>query len=295
MPKLDKFLEAPRRVDRWLKKAVGEGNELLYHFVRLLLIAVVFALVVGVLVEIVWLIWRAVSLVFAAFIVALPYLLALAFIGGIAALVVYYRRKKSKGLQKAESPGKAGGAIAPQKLSAAKSETRPSDDDPGLRRSLLAADNQTRSALQSVLTSLLRFDHRLELVITPIHYTDLFGDNWAIVRQFVESPPGRSVPEVSAALLEIVILYKRAQEARWVPINHDRIHAWWTEAARRRKWLSELFDSTAAESGPGAPEGRPASDASSPDEPPKPVAPTPGVAPTLDDLLQYYERMKRVG
>ncbi len=295
MPKLENFLAVPRRVDRWLKKLIGEENELLYYFVRLLLIVVIFALIVAVLVEIVWLIWRAVSLVFAAFIAARWYLLALAIIGGIAALVVYYRRKKSKGLQKTDSPGEVGGAIAPQKHSTAKLETRPAEDDLGLRKSLLAADNQTRSALQSVLTSLLRFDHRLELVITPIHYTDLFGDNWAIVRQFVESPPGRSVPEVSTALLEIVILYKRAQEARWVPINHDRIHAWWTEAARRRKWLSELFESTAAESGPGAPKGHPASDASPRDEPPKPIAPTPGVAPTLDDLLQYNERMKRMG
>ena len=98
-----------------------------------------------------------------------------------------------------------------------------------MRKSLLAADQPTRSALQAVLTTLQAFDHRLELVITPVHYTDLFGDNWAIVRQFVESPHGKSVPETSQALLEIIILYKRAQEARWVPINHDRIHAWWTE------------------------------------------------------------------
>ncbi len=210
MSNLDKFLEVPRRVDRWLKKVIGQENDLLYHFVRLLLIAIVFALVVAVVVEIVWLIWRAMSLAFSAFIVALPYLLAAAIIAGVAALTVYVRRKRSKRPQRAETPGEAAGAIAPQKLSPASPQTRPPDDDPGISRSLLSADQPTRGALQAVLTSLQRFDHRLELVITQVHYTDLFGDNWAVVRQFVESPQGRGMTEVSAALLEIIILYKRA-------------------------------------------------------------------------------------
>ena len=294
MNQLDKFLEMPRRVDRWLKKSIGEGNELLYHFVRLFLIAVVFALVVAVAVEIVLLILRVVSIVVAAVIAALPYLLALAIAGGIAASIIYVRRKRAKRGQKAETPGEATSAVVPQKLSPVKSPTGPSDDDPGVRRSLLAADQPTRSALQTVLTSLQRFDHRLELVITQIHYTDLFGDNWAIVRQFVESPQGKIVPDVSSALLEIIILYKRAQEARWVPINQDRIHAWWTEAARRRKWLSEVFESTAVQSGPGEAEDPSTRGEPLPDELSKPVAPSPGVPPTLDDLLQYYERMRHV-
>jgi hypothetical protein len=294
MSKLEKLLELPRRVDRRLKKVIGEGNELLYHFVRLLLIAVIFAVVVAVVVEIVLALYRAISIVIGALIVAWPYLLALAIVAGIAALIVFVRRRRAKRRQKVEPPGEATSAVAPQKHSPAVTAARPSDEDT-IRRSMLAADQPTRAALQTVLTSLQRFDHRLELVITQVHYTDLFGDNWAVVRQFVESPQGRGVPEVSSALLEIVILYKRAQEARWVPINHDRIHAWWTEAARRRKGLSEVFDSTAAQTGPGEAADRPASGAASPDESPKPDAATPGVPPTLDDLLEYYERMKRVG
>jgi hypothetical protein len=288
MTKFDKFLELPRRFDRWLKKAIGEGNELLYHFVRLLLIAVVFALVVAVVVEIVLAVYRAISIVVSALIVALPYLLAIAVVAGIVALIVYVRRRRAKLSPKSESPGEATTAVVPQKFSPANQEVRPPDNDPSMQRSLLAADQPTRTALQTVLTSLQRFDHRLELVITQVHYTDLFGDNWAVVRQFVESPQGRCVPEVSAALLEIIILYKRAQEARWVPINQDRIHAWWTEAARRRKGLSEIVESTTG--GVGAAEKK----VGGLDEPQSiPAAPKPGVPPTLDDLLQYYDRMKK--
>jgi hypothetical protein len=289
MSKLDKFLELPRRFDRWLKKAIGEGNELLYHFVRLLLIAIVFALVVAIVVEIALAVFRAISIVVAALIVALPYLLAIAIIAGIVAIVYFYRKRSGR-LKKSETPSHVDEQdLQPIKVRATQS------DDPDMRRSLLAADQQTRSALQIVLTSLQRFDHRLEMIITHVHYTDLFGDNWAIVRQFVESPQGKGVPDVSAALVEIIILYKRAQEARWVPINHDRIHAWWAEAARRRKWLSEVFESTAAaatagvlkESGSGASVDAPSPDAA------KAISSKPGVPPTLDDLLQYYEQMNQ--
>ena len=296
MSKLDKFLELPRRVDRWLKKVIGEGNDLLYQFVRLLLIAVIFALVVAIVVEIVLVLLRAISIVIAALIVALPYLLAIALVAGIVALFIYFRRRKAKQLKKMVTPSEASSAIVPQKHSPAKSETRAPEEYGGIRRALLAADQTTRTALQTVLTSLQRFDHRLELVITQVHYTDLFGDNWAVVRQFVESPPGKSVPDVSSALLEIIILYKRAQEARWVPINQDRIHAWWTEAARRRKWLSEAFEAAAA--GPSPAEvnsGVPADLDSTPptSATPKPAASKLSVPPTLDDLLQYYESMKK--
>src|SRR3989442_1625120 len=120
MSKLDKFLEVPRRVDRWLKKVIGAENDLLYHFARLLLIAVVFAMVVAVVVEIVLLIFRAISVAVAAFLVALPYLLALAIVAGIVALVVYLRRKRAKRLPKADSPGESSSAVVPQKLSPAK-------------------------------------------------------------------------------------------------------------------------------------------------------------------------------
>jgi hypothetical protein len=288
MSKLDKFLELPRRGDRWLKKAVGEGNELLYHFVRLLIIAVVFAVAVGIVVEIVRAVYWAISAVIGALVIALPYLLAIAIVAGIVVAIVYFKRRKSKQLKKVETSSQVEEHdLQPIKVRANQS------DDPAIRRSLLAADQQTRSALQIALTSLQRFDHRLEMVITQVHYIDLFGDNWAVVRQFVESPQGKSMPEVSAALVEIIILYKRAQEARWVPINHDRIHAWWTEAARRRKGLSEVVESTTAAANAGVlSEPAPASAADAPSQDAaKPIASKPGVPPTLDDLLQYYERM----
>jgi hypothetical protein len=283
MSKLDKFLEFPRRFDRWLKKAVGAENDLLYHFIRLLLIAIVAALVVAIVVEIVLTIWWAVMSIVSLIISVRYYLLAAAVLAAIVALVIYIRRKRSKRPEKVEEPAAATEQTAPQKPP----QPFPNDEEARLRRAVLSADQPTRSGLQTVLTSLQRFDHRLELVITQVHYTDLFGDNWAVVRQFVESPQGKSVPELSAALLEIIILYKRAQEAKWVPINQDRIHAWWTEAARRRKLLSEIVDSSAA--GPGSIEPKADIDA----EPgPSLAAAKPGSPPTLDDLLNYYEQMK---
>ena len=160
-----------------------------------------------------------------------------------------------------------------------------------IQQSLLAADRQTRSGVENILASLQRFDHRLQLVISPAHYIDLFGDNWATVRQFVESAQGRTVPEVSARLVEIVILYKRAQDVRWVPINHERIHAWWGEAARRRTWLSDQLEAVAKADVSDAPTAEPLPQASIIPPPAAPTGTPPqlSVPPTLDDLLRYYE------
>ena len=124
MSKLDRFLEVPRRMDRWLKKVVGRENDLLYHFLRLLLIAVVFALVVGVVVEVVSVVFRAISIVISEVISARYYLLAVAIVAGIAALIVYFRRMRAKRQQKVESLGESAGAMVPQKLSQAKSQSR---------------------------------------------------------------------------------------------------------------------------------------------------------------------------
>ncbi len=143
-----------------------------------------------------------------------------------------------------------------------------------------------------MLAALERFDRRLELAITPAHYMDLLGDNWVEVREFVESAEGRGLPEVSVTLVEIVILYKRAQEVRWAPVNHDRIHAWWSEAARRRKWLSETVQAATASSGKAASatEGEPSSDATAQTSgAARHGPPTLSVPPTLDDLLRYYD------
>ena len=113
-------------------------------------------------------------------------------------------------------------------------------------------DPQTRDSLAAVLASLQRFDHRLELVITPVHYADIFGDNWVSVRAFVESPQGRSLPDVSAMLLEIIILYKRRRTCggcrstmnEYTP-GGARLPAggkyWWICLKRRRQLAVQRF------------------------------------------------------
>ncbi len=96
------------------------------------------------------------------------------------------------------------------------------------------------------------------------------------------------MPEVSAALVEIVILYKRSQEVRWAPINHERIHAWWSEAARRRKALSDALDAAAAITRNDAASASEMT-AAPPSQPRHGDPPKLGAPPTLDDLLRYHE------
>jgi hypothetical protein len=286
--------------DRWLKKSMGEGNEILYHFIRLLAIVALFALLAGAVVWILSILYHAVAAVLSALIAAAPYLLAIAIVAGVVALSVYgYRKRRQRRAAQTKSEtveqGEASGQTEtppnpPQPLP----NVRPASDDEKIRHALLAADEATQSGLQAVLASLQRFDHRLELVITPAHYTDLFGDNWAHVRQFVESPDGKSVAAVSVMLVEMMILYKRAQEVRWVPINDERIRAWWQEAARRRKWLADMLDAaTKAESAYGV-EGLSSADAGSlPLEAAEPAIPKLNSPPSLDDMLRYYEWINR--
>jgi hypothetical protein len=289
MSKKDKLLQWAAGADCWLKKAIGEGNEILYHFVRLLLIAVVAALLVGAAVWLVSAVFNVVAIVFAAFVAAAPYLLAVAIVAGVATFAVHIYRQRRQRRRASETPAASQTpAEVPPPVPA---DTRPTASDDNIRQALRAADETTRGCLQAVLASLQRFDHRLELLITPAHYTDLFGDNWAFVRQFVESPQGKSVPAVSVMLVELMILYKRAQEVRWVPINNERIRAWWSEAARRRKCLAEMLDAAARPetgdeaTGPQASVPRP--------EAATPSAPKLNSPPSLDDLLRYYEWMNR--
>jgi len=288
MNRKDKLLQVTARVNFWLKKVIGKENVILYHFAQFALVAIIVVLLVSVAVWIAALLFQAISIVVAALVVALPYLLTIAVIAGVVALLIYvYRFGKSKRRRKVEGQSEVVGQNAPHK----QAEAHLTDVDVGIRQSLLAADQQTRKSLESVLASLQRFDHRLELLITPTHYADVFGDNWVIVREFVESSQGRSVPEVSAKLLEIIILYKRAQEVRWVPINDERVHAWWKEASRRRKWLSDEVEATVSGSGPNEPKAAPLPDigvASSLPETQN-TAPNLSAPPTVDELVRYYE------
>ncbi|MGO9108095.1 MAG: hypothetical protein ACLP9L_02570 [Thermoguttaceae bacterium] len=293
MSRKDKLLRLTASANLWMKKVIGEENVILYHFAQFALIAIIVALLVSVAVWIVALATQAVSALASALLMVMPYLLTIAVIAGVVALLVYvYRSNTSKRRREVEKESEVGG----QNALPMQADAHRADEAIGVRQSLLAADQQTRKSLESVLAKLQRFDHRLELVITPTHYADVFGDNWVNVREFVESSQGRNVPEVSAKLVEIVILYKRAQDVRWVPINHERIHAWWSEASRRRKWLSDAVEATASGSGPAdVPEERKAapmpgiSVVSPSPETQEGTAPKFTAPPTLDELLRYYE------
>ena len=293
----DKLVQWTASVNLWLKKVIGDENVILFHFAQFALVAVIVVLLVGLALWFVALAFQAVAMVVAAFVAALPYLLALAVIVGAVAFSINAYR--SKGLKRRREVEGRNEVVGPSALHTF-AEARSTDDAAAVRQSLLAADPQTRKHLESVLASLQRFDHRLQLVITPVHYADVFGDNWVSVREFVESAQGGKVPEVSAKLVEIIILYKRAQDARWVPVNHERIHAWWSEAARRRKWLSDAVEATA--SGFGLAEAVREPKATSLPEigvvPPSPerqkgTAPKFSAPATLEELLRYYEWVDR--
>jgi hypothetical protein len=291
MSRKEKLIQWVVSANLWLKKALGEDKDLLFHFVRFLLIAILLALLVGVVVWIVAGVFQVVSSVVGVILASLPYLAAIAAVAGIVALALYaYRAKESKRTGEAVRRSDLQGQNSRQN----QAQRRPPEAGDGLRQSLLAADQGTRSKLEAVLACLQRFDHRLQASITPAHYTDLFGDTWVSVREFVESSQGRSVPEVSAMLVEIVILYKRAQEVRWVPIHHERIHAWWGEAARRRTQLSDAVQSIAIASAAEiarAPNAAPPlqTGAVPPPETQAPVAPQLSGNPSLDELLRYHE------
>ena len=107
---------------------------------------------------------------------------------------------------------------------------------------MLTVDQETTHKVETVLDSLRRFDRRLAVAITPPHYSDLVGDNWTNVREFAESPQGRSVPELAALLVEIIILYRQAEEMLWVPKNLERVERWWGEASEKRRWLSDIVE-----------------------------------------------------
>ena len=111
-----------------------------------------------------------------------------------------------------------------------------------IQETLLTADETTQTKVKNVLAGLRRFDHRLEVSITPAHYSDLFGDNWVNVREFTESPQGRSVPEVSALLVEIIISYGRAQQMPWTAETLGLLRNCWIEASKKLKWMSYLLE-----------------------------------------------------
>jgi energy-coupling factor transporter transmembrane protein EcfT len=233
----DKARKMIETVDRWLWKLVGEENDIIFHFLRIVLACVLLTVLVVLAAGIVALLWKAVLILVAAIVAAAPYLVAIAVVAGVVALLVFVNRSNER-QRRLETKRRN----AQQR----QAEERQRARNLRIRQSVLAADQKTRSNIESVVASLRRFDHRLELAITPAHYTDLFGDNWVEVREFAESSCGRKVPEVSGLLVEIIILYKQAQDVPWVPETLWQLQGWWRQASQKRKWLSEILEAAQA-------------------------------------------------
>ena len=102
-------------VNLWLKKVIGAENVILFRFSQFFLVAVVLALAIFVVLEIVALVLKAVSLAVAALVVALPFLLAVAAAAAVLAGLIYvYRKGKSKQRRKVEESMEVAGQNAPQ-------------------------------------------------------------------------------------------------------------------------------------------------------------------------------------
>ena len=220
-------------VNRWLKKCVGEENDILFHFVRFMLAVVLAAMAVLLVAALVVGVVKVVLIVYAAVVAALPWLILLVVLLGVAA-VIYMANRFNEARRLRE--GQAQQALRRQ------AEERERLRGISIQETLLAADEVTQTKVKNVLAFLRRFDHRLEVSITPAHYSDLFGDNWVNVREFTESPQGRSVPEVSALLVEIIISYGRAQQIPWTAENMGLVRNCWIEASRKLKWMSHLLE-----------------------------------------------------
>ena len=186
----DRIIKATEAVDRSLWKLVGKENDILFHFLRLVLGCVLLAVLIAAALGVGSVLAMAIPPLFAALAVALPYLVTIAvFLGIVGLLVLQNRHERRQRLRERER----------QETLKRQAEERQRARAVRIHQSLLAADPTTQKHIESVLASLRRFDHRLELSLTPDHYMNLFGDNWVNVREFAESSYGRGVPEVSGA------------------------------------------------------------------------------------------------
>ncbi len=220
-------------VNCWLKKAVGEENDILFHFVRFVLVVVLVALAVLLVAALVVGVVKAIQVVVAVVVPALPLvILAAVAVGIVAVIYMSNRSNRARMLQERQT----------QEALRRQAEERERLRGISIRETLLAAYETTQTKVKNILAGLRRFDHRLEVSITPAHYSDLFGDNWVNVREFTESPHGRSVPDVSALLVEIIISYGRAQQMPWTAENLGRVRSCWIEASRKLKWMSYLLE-----------------------------------------------------
>ena len=165
-------------VNRWLKKAVGEENDILFHFVRFMLAVVLSAVAVLLVAALVVGVVKAALIVYAAVVAALPLVILVVVVLGVIALTYMANRSyQARMLREWQI----------QEALQRQAEERERLKGISIQETLLAADETTQTRVRNVLAGLRRFDHRLEVSITPAHYTDLFGDNWVNVREFTET------------------------------------------------------------------------------------------------------------
>lgn len=90
----DKFNKVTERVDRGLWKLVGKENDILFHFLRIVLACISVAVLGGIAFAVIALLWRAVLMLSPVIVGAAPYLVAIAVVLGIVAIRVFINRSK---------------------------------------------------------------------------------------------------------------------------------------------------------------------------------------------------------
>jgi hypothetical protein len=241
MDRSDRATRAIIRVNRWSKARMGKKNMLFFHFVPILAVAVLMVPVS-----------LAVAAADASGAVApgedpTPVLAVAAIFAGVLLLIIWRvsRSNEAERLQELrEREWQRRREI--ERENSRQAAERQKVMRLGIRRSLPAARESAKESLRNLLASLSRFDHRLELSITPQHYADLFADHWVEIREFVESAAGRDLPDVSALLVEIIICYTQAQELLSTPWDREPIESCWRSASRRRKFLCDAVEAAQA-------------------------------------------------
>ena len=99
----EKFPKVRENVDRWLWKLVGKENDILFHVLRILLAFILLAVLVVLAVGIVAALWKVVLILVDVIIVVAPYVLTIAAVVGIGALIVFlYRQEEQRRLRESE-------------------------------------------------------------------------------------------------------------------------------------------------------------------------------------------------
>ena len=104
----DKARKMIETVDRWLWKLVGKENDILFHFLRIVLGCVLLAVLVAAALGVGSVLAMVIPPLIAALVAAIPYLITIAVFSGIVGLLVLQNRhEKRQRLRERETTGDA--------------------------------------------------------------------------------------------------------------------------------------------------------------------------------------------